>query len=643
MKRKLLASLTATIMFLALVLTGCPQAVDPDKETTQKPSSTTQKIEAVKTIGEMGKPEAATDGTITLTTTDSTGGKYTFKQIGGGVSSIRSASNNGSWNYTNSKGIKQYEGSFNGDITKEGANNLNLTVEKAADANGTLQEVTEPQSFNFEVSASGTFAATIPAVEIVVQKEQTSDTPKLIKTVTRDNFFSSYNKSSIIYYDEEEIYTIDFFSDKTFIYHYNTKRTLNGVDFSYTVKGTVLEGTYTGNPLVDGPVMLNVQKWNKFLASGISVESPKLTEIFTSYQNGETSKTITQTEADLTPFTGTWPVSISGDTFFDVSSISTYTQNDDGSTTFKLEVVGDDVELFKLRYQLAVNNGDGSHSSTSSQDSYTSLSETITIPDATENTAIAPELYIDKDGNGVIDSGTDIIIDLIPIDLKLGHHTTAVVDIKKYSINFAVTGNTNQYQNIHINAGYGDATVPMADNKIDIYVGHVQNSASFPFINLTAEEHVSGDYLSTYDISDSIELYPNEGSMPSSITFTLYDKLEEGEKIAIQEYPTDSTFSDEEKKHFRFVKEENGNLIFYIPTGTGSDGEFLSNTTTTSYGNVRETLISFTYLGLGSAESMVENNHRHQFAGLVDNMKDIVYFLEHRMKLTVAGKDLIGL
>lgn len=84
MKRKLLASLTATIMFLALVLTGCPQAVDPDKETTQKPSSTTQKIEAVKTIGEMGKPEAATDGTITLTTTDSTGGKYTFKQIGGG-------------------------------------------------------------------------------------------------------------------------------------------------------------------------------------------------------------------------------------------------------------------------------------------------------------------------------------------------------------------------------------------------------------------------------------------------------------------------------------------------------------------------------------------------------------------------------
>jgi hypothetical protein len=131
--------------------------------------------------------------------------------------------------------------------------------------------------------------------------------------------------------------------------------------------------------------------------------------------------------------------------------------------------------------------------------------------------------------------------------------------------------------------------------------------------------------------------------MPSSVTFTLYDKLEEGEKIAIQEYPTDSTFSDEEKKRFRFVKEENGNLIFYIPTGTDSDGEFLSNATPTSYGNVGATLVSFTYLGLRSAEIMVENNHRHQFAGLVDNMKDIVYVLENRMNLTVEGKELIGL
>ena len=84
MKRKSFLGLTATILFLALFFTGCPQAVDPDKEVVQKPSTTSQKIEAVKTTGEMGKPETAADGTITLTTTDSTGGKYTFKQMGGG-------------------------------------------------------------------------------------------------------------------------------------------------------------------------------------------------------------------------------------------------------------------------------------------------------------------------------------------------------------------------------------------------------------------------------------------------------------------------------------------------------------------------------------------------------------------------------
>ena len=638
MKRKSFLGLTATILFLALFFTGCPQAIDPDKEVVQKPSTTSQKIEAVKTTGEMGKPETAADGTITLTTTDSTGGKYTFKQIGGGVSSIRAASHSGIWDYTNSKNIKQFEGTFNGDIAKEGANDLKLTVEKAADATGTLQEVTEPQSFTFEVSASGTFAATIPAVEIVVQKEQTSDTPKLIKTVTRERS----NSGKGYFCDDEYRMTYEFYSDKTFKGYYQQKHTFSEINFTYTFEGLALEGTYTGNPLVDGPVIFNTQKWNKFLASGGTIDSSEVTEVFTAYKNGATSKTITITEADLTPFTMTWPITISGDTFDDNPSSSTYTQNGDGSTTFKLEIVGDDAELFKLCYSLAVNHGDGSYFS-STEDKYYNYSETINILDATENTAIAPELYIDKDGNGTIDRGTDITIDLFPIDLKLGHCTTAVVDVKKYSINFAVTGNTNQYQNIHINAGYGDATVPMADNKIDIYVGHVQNSASFPFINLTAEEHISGDYLSTYDISDSIELYPNEGTMPSSVTFTLYDKLEEGEKIAIQEYTTDSTFPDEEKKHFRFVKEENGNLIFYIPTGTGSDGEFLSPIASRTNRDLKSCLINSTYAGIKTLRDAAQDNLNYQFAGLVDNMKDIVYFLENRMNLTVEGKDLIGL
>ena len=84
MKKKLFTGLTATIMFFALVLTGCSQTVTPDKETTQKPNNTTQKIAAVTTTGTMGTPKTAADGSTTLTTTDSTGGQYTFEQIGGG-------------------------------------------------------------------------------------------------------------------------------------------------------------------------------------------------------------------------------------------------------------------------------------------------------------------------------------------------------------------------------------------------------------------------------------------------------------------------------------------------------------------------------------------------------------------------------
>ncbi len=640
MKRKSFLGLTATILFLALFFTGCPQAVDPDKEVVQKPSTTSQKIEAVETTGEMGKPETAADGTITLTTTDSTGGKYTFKQIGGEVSSIRAASPSGTWDYTNSKNIKQFEGTFNGDIAKEGANDLNLTVEKAADATGTLQEVTEPQSFTFEVSASGTFAATIPAVEIVVQKEQTSDTPKLIKTVT----WEGSNSGKGYFCDDEYRMTYEFYSDKTFKSYYQQKHTFSEINFTYTFEGLALEGTYTGNPLVDGPVIFNTQKWNKFLASGGTIDSSEVTEVFTAYKNGATSKTITITEADMTPFSMTAQNIISGDSFIEENlDFATYSPNEDNSTTFKLEIVGDDTELFKLCYRVAVNNGDGSHSYTSSQDGYASLSEVIIVPDATENTVIVPELYIDKDGNGTIDSGIDITIKLPSIDLKLGHLTTAVVDVKKYSINFAVEGDTNQYQNIHISTGYYGSTVPLSDGKIDVYAINIQ-TGSIRSIGLTAEEHSTNEYgsLNKYSISDTVEFYLDEGTPPTSVTLTLYDKLEEGKKITVEEYPTSETSTPEEKQ-FRFVKGNNGNIIFYIPTGTGSDGEFLSPIASRTGRNLTTSLINCTYAGLVNLRDAADDNFTYQFTGLVDNMKDIVYFLEHRMKLTVAGKDLIGL
>ncbi len=641
--RKTTIAVAGTLFLAAvLALTGCPNSATVQPAGDKTPSNTvetkTEKTEALSTSGTMGNPETKADGSVTLTTTNSTDGTYTFTQPAAPSASIRSVSSGGgTWDYTNKGGIKQYEGSYSGDIAAEGANNLSLTVEKAADPSGKLQEVTEPQSFDFEVSASGTFSATIPAMEIVVQVEPPAGTsPSIIKTVTMTQ---SSNSGKDWYYDREDFHTIDFYSNKTFIWHVKYIRTLKEVNFSYTIEGPALVGTYTGDSLTNGTVLLNVQKWSKSLASGVSITSPELTEVFTAYRSGASSKTVTITEADLTPFTTTYPIIISGDTF-SVTASTTYISNDDGSTTFTVEAYGDDVASFKLYYQMAENNGDGSYSSSDDAPSgYGNFSETISITDAAENTAIDLMLFIDKNGNNIRDTETDIIIDLGPVDLKPGHHTTTIVDIKKHSIDFTIEGDTSQYQDIYVSAGYYGPTVPMSAGSIDVYTGNIRDSGSIRFIGLKAEEHISeGSYPNTYDISDTIELYLDEGAIPSSITLTLYNKLEDGKKITIKEHPVSETSAEEEKR-FRFEQGDDGNLIFYIPTGTGSDGAFLSST----YRSPKDYLIAFTYLGLRPKIQAVENNHTYQFTGLIQNMQDVVDFLEKRMKLTVEGKELIGL
>lgn len=642
MRKTTIAVAGALFLAAVLALTGCPNPATVQPAGDKTPSNTgetkTEKTKALTTSGTMGNPALQADGSATLTTTDSTDGRYTFTQPAPPAASIRSASSSGTWDYTNSTGIKQFAGSYSGDITSSGANSLSLTVEKAADPSGKLQEVTEPQSFDFAVSSDGKFEATIPAVEIVVQVEPPAGTsPSIIKTVTMTHFFSS---GKDFYYDREDFHTINFYSNKTFIWHVKYIRTLKEVNFSYTIEGPALVGTYTDDSLTDGTVLLNVQKWSKSLASGVSITSPELTEVFTAYRSGASSKTVTITEADLTPFNTTYPIIISGDTFSETASISTYISNDDGSTTFTVEAYGDDVASFKLYYQMAENNGDGSYSSSYDAPSgYGNFSETISITDAAENTAIGFELFLDKNGNDIRDAGTDIMIELASVDLKPGHHTTTIVDIKKHSIDFTIEGDSSQYQDIYVSAGYYGPTVPMSAGSIDVYTGNIRDSGSIRFIDLKAEEHIpEGSYPNTYDISDTIELYLDEGAIPSSITLTLYNKLKDGKKITIKEHPVSET-SAEEEKCFRFEQEVDGNLIFYIPTGTGSDGAFLSST----YRSPKDSLIAFTYLGLRPKIQAVENNHTHQFTGLIQNMQDVVWFLENRKGLTVYGKELIGL
>ena len=126
-----------------------------------------------------------------------------------------------------------------------------------------------------------------------------------------------------------------------------------------------------------------------------------------------------------------------------------------------------------------------------------------------------------------------------------------------------------------------------------------------------------------------------ENPPTTPVTIRLYDTLTDGNKITITGYPSDTTFTEEEKKHFRFAKADSG-LAFYIPVGDDTDGSFLGS------GSIIE-LFQATYYPIDHLDRQANNNHTYQFTGLIQNMQDVVWFLENRKGLTVYGKELIGL
>lgn len=642
MRKTTVAVAGAFFLAAALSLTGCPNSATVQPEGGKTPSNTgetkTEKVEAVSTSGTMGKPEAKADGSTTLTTTDSTGGWYTFTQPAAAAASIRSSSSSsgGTWDYTNRRGIKQFAGSYSGDITSSGAGSLSLTVEKAADPSGKLQEVTAPQNFEFKVTDTGTFTATIPAVEIKVQ-QQPAATAKLIKTVT----MTGSNSGPGYYTDDAYRQTYKFYSDNTFTIYADYTHTFKEVNFTHNLNGLVAAGTYVGNPLADGVVTLTMQKWNEGVARYISAGDD--TQVHAAYIAGATYKTSTVTEADLEPFpyTTSTTITISGDTYSNSGGTFSYTPNEDGSTTFSVNVFGDDITSVGLSYTVGQLRDNGGWSNTTGMPTKGNFSQRIPITDATEKTGVSLTVFLDKDEDGSYNSSTDISSSAIStVPMKLGHHVEVNLDIRKLSISFDVQGDASQYQNIHITSGSNE--VSLSEGTIDVLLASLQNSGSLQHLELNAVEMPSGAGSSVV-ISDTAEYYLWKETPPAHVTFTLYNKLQEGRKITIETYPADATFTDEEKKHFRFKWGADGNIIFYIPTGTGSDGEFLSTIAARTEGSLQSSLIASTYANILSLRDSASNNLAYQFTGLLQNMQDVVWFLENRKGLTVYGKELIGL
>lgn len=628
--RKTTAAVAGALFLAAvLALTGCPNSATVQPAGDKTPSNTvetkTEKTEALTTSGTMEKPALQADGSATLTTTDSTGGRYTFTQPTPPAASIRSASSSGTWDYTNKDEIKQFAGNYSGDITSSGANSLSLTVEKAADPSGKLQGVTEPQSFDFEVSGNGTFSATIPAVEIVVQVEPPAGTsPSIIKTVTKESSYSSKDSTGTEY----TTLTCDFYSDDTFkMYAELTFRSNDeSVNFSYKQEGIAFTGTYTGNPLEDGQIIANIQKMSK------KYYEYDYQALYQAYKEGKGSVTISLTEEDLVPMQTTMPIIITGSQFQEeIYGVASYSQNTDGSTTFQVNVSGENASHFQLKYW--TYTGEDSNGSETEQTG--SFGTPISVADATDDTKVSVSLFWSDDTTPDVSyDGISLRKNTIP--LKSGHNTMIDMKVRKTSVPFNVEGNREQYENlyVHTNDISHALAISTASGIIDFYF--FDDNSDILAYTLNAENRTSSDSYG-YTVSDSVPVIIDKENPPTTpVTIRLYDTLTDGNKITITGYPSDTTFTEEEKKHFRFVKETGGNITFYIPVGAGTDGSFLGS------GSIIE-LFQATYYPIDHLGRQANNNHTYQFTGLIENMKDVVWFLENRMKLTVHGKELIGL
>lgn len=204
--------------------------------------------------------------------------------------------------------------------------------------------------------------------------------------------------------------------------------------------------------------------------------------------------------------------------------------------------------------------------------------------------------------------------------------------VRKTSVPFNVEGNTGQYENLYVHTNYISHALAISTSSgiIDFYF--LDDNGDVLSYNLIAENRTSSDSYG-YTVSDSVPVIIDKENPPTTpVTIRLYDTLTDGNKITITGYPSDTTFTEEEKKHFRFAKADSG-LAFYIPVGAGTDGSFLGS------GSIIE-LFQATYYPIDHLDRQANNNHTYQFTGLIQNMQDVVWFLENRMKLTVEGTDL---
>lgn len=152
-------AILSSVAILVTSVVSCSSGDDGNNAALSATTPTTTLSEKV-TSGSVG----TLNGNV-LECTDSDGGKYTFTKNSSPSGNKRSAAETGTWTYTEkNKTTPKYSGTYTGDISSSTLN-LSLKVEEVTDSSGNFASVKDVKDFAF-TSSSGTFSATIPAVEL---------------------------------------------------------------------------------------------------------------------------------------------------------------------------------------------------------------------------------------------------------------------------------------------------------------------------------------------------------------------------------------------------------------------------------------------------------------------------------------------
>lgn len=465
----------------------------------------------------------------------------------------------------------------------------------------------------------------------------------LLKTVTanwpeeNDFFLDGFNYAS-----GNTTMFINFYENNKFEIGVYSARHDREEDFAYTYDiKKAYAGTYIGNPLADN-CTVRLDCTEDYWTSAVAAVSK-------TYKAGKTNIAVKDSDLTKTNNYGVLCAAIDGNTFNWGSAAAdeyygvSYSKNADGSTTVEVQITGNDAEKFKFSGGRWNNNTAGT------------FPVTITVSDDDlhyDDGRYYIGAFIDENGNNVCDDNEIEIRSWI--DLKEGFKATKIIDVVKTVVKPSYTGNLSLFTNpkyINNERGSGSSSTVVADIS----------SSQFNIYGDRNSLYGYNGYLAIFQDTNNNGLYDWQEPLLTDETFidcsepvvSVNVKLPStapqflNKRIVFTTSSSGLNLTNEQKKHFGFYSTDS-EITLYIPTGTGTDGEFITcyeceNGNTDHYsGDHFWNLLRYVYKYDSESYSNASRNYEVQLSGFLDNCKDLINFLTQKKGFTVEGTDLIS-